>query len=266
VHERARLLDGQVAVVSGGLGAIGSATVRALAAHGADVAWCDLLPEDRALPLIGDVQNFRRRGLYHRVDIADASAVSIWLQDVEHRLGAPTLIVPNAAVVGVAPWLELSVEDWRRVMAVNLDGAFHLASFATRRMVELRLPGRVVFVGSWAAEHVHLQLPAYCVAKAGLRMLARCMAGALAPHDILVNEISPGFVAAGLADQFPNAAKDSHEASRRQVPIGRMIEPEEVASQIVHLCDPANRHMTGSTLLMDGGLSLFGTAVLDDRA
>ncbi len=239
--------------------------MRALAVHGADVAWCDLLPEDRALPLIGEVQDLGRRGLYHRVDIADAHAVSSWLREVDLRLGVPTLIVPNAAVVAIAPWLELSVEDWRRVLAVNLDGAFHMASFATRELVKRRLAGRVVFVGSWAADHVHLQLPAYCVAKAGLRMLARCMAGALAPHGILVNEISPGFVAAGLADQFPDSARDAHEASRRQVPIGRMIEPGEVASQIVHLCDPANRHMTGSTLLMDGGLSLFGTAVFDDH-
>jgi NAD(P)-dependent dehydrogenase (short-subunit alcohol dehydrogenase family) len=265
-NDRDKLLDGQVAVVSGGLGAIGSATVRALAAHGADVAWCDLLPDDRALSLVGQVQDLGRRGLYHRVDVADARAVSSWLGEVAQTLGPPTLVIPNAAIVGIAPWLELPVEDWRRVLAVNLDGAFHMASFATREMVKRRLTGRVVFVGSWAAEHVHLQLPAYCVAKAGLRMLTRCMAGALAPHGILVNEISPGFVTAGLADQFPDASKDSHAASRRQVPIGRMIEPDEVASQIVHLCDPANRHMTGSTVLMDGGLSLFGTAVLDDRA
>ncbi len=258
-------LRGQVAVLSGGLGAIGSAAVRALAAQGADVAWCDLFPEDQALPLVGDVQDLGRRGLYHRVDVADARAVSSWLREVEQRLGIPTLIVPNAAIVGLAPWPQLSAEDWRRVMSVNLDGAFHLASFATRRLMERGLPGRVVFVGSWAAEHVHLALPAYCVAKAGMRMLARCMAGALAPHGILVNEIAPGFVAAGLADQFPEAVRDAHEASRRQVPVGRLIEPDEVATQIVHLCDPDNRHMTGSTVLMDGGLSLFGTGVFEGR-
>jgi NAD(P)-dependent dehydrogenase (short-subunit alcohol dehydrogenase family) len=202
-------LQGQVAVVSGGLGAIGSATVRALAAQGADVAWCDLLAEDRALPLVGQVQELGRRGLYHHVDVADARAVSSWLLDVEQRLGVPTLIVPNAAIVGLAPLPQLAANDWRRVMAVNLDGAFHLASVATRRLVEGGLPGRVVFVGSWAAEHVHLALPAYCVAKAGLRMLARCMAGALAPHGILVNEIAPGFVAAGLADQFADVVRDA---------------------------------------------------------
>lgn len=265
--ERAKArLQGQVAVVSGGLGAIGSATVRAFAAQGADVAWCDLLPEDRALPLVGEVQDLGQQCLYHRADVSDPRAVSSWLLDVEQRLGIASLIVPNAAIVGLAPWPQLSAEDWRRVMAINLDGAFHLASIATRRLIELGLPGRVVFVGSWAADHVHLALPAYCVAKAGMRMLTRCMAGALAPHDILVNEVAPGFVAAGLADQFPESVRDAHEASRRQVPVGRLIKPDEVASQIVHLCDPDNRHMTGSTVLMDGGLSLFGTGVFEGRA
>lgn len=257
-----RRLSGHVAVVSGGRGAIGSATVRALAAQGADVAWCDVRADEQDLALRAEVEALGQRGLCGRVDIASPRATACWLEGVERDLGTPTLIIPNAAIVDLSPWLELTAEAWRRVMTVNLDGAFHMASVATKRLVGLGRPGRVVFVGSWAAEHVHLQLPAYCVAKAGLRMLARCMAGALAPHGILVNEVSPGFVAAGLADHFPGSGPDMYEASRRQVPTGQVIRPEEVADQIVHLCDPANRHMTGSTLLMDGGLSLFGTAVL----
>lgn len=255
-------LSGQVAVVSGGLGAIGSATVRLLANHGADVSWCDVHDHEHAAALIAELESIGRRTHYRRVDIADPHAVSAWIDEVEQVLGIPSLIIPNAAIVDLAPWSRLTPEAWRGVMAVNLDGAFHMASTTTRKLVERRREGRVVFVGSWAAEHVHLQIPAYCVAKAGLRMLARCMAGALAPHGILVNEVSPGFVAAGLANRFPDSNPDAHEASRRQVPTGQMIRPEEVAAQIIHLCDPANRHMTGSTLLMDGGLSLFGTAML----
>jgi NAD(P)-dependent dehydrogenase (short-subunit alcohol dehydrogenase family) len=256
------LLQGQVAVVSGGLGAIGAATVRALAQQGADVAWCDLHPFEKAATLAADLQAHGRRAVYGRVDIADAQAVENWLDGVESALGTPTLVVPNAAIVGLAPLRELSAGGWRSVMAVNLDGAFHMASSAARRMLDRGLPGRIVFVGSWAADHVHLQLPAYCVAKAGLRMLSKCMAAALAPRGILVNEIAPGFVAAGLADQFAEDVRGGHETSRRLVPTGRLIRPEEVAAEIVHLCDPRNRHTTGATLVMDGGLSLFGTAAL----
>ena len=89
------------------------------------------------------------------------------------------------------------------------------------------------------------------------------MAANLAPHGILVNEISPGFVDAGLAAQFMQNDPAVRESSRLQVPIGLLIEPPEVATQIAHLCDPANRHMTGTTLMMDGGLSLRGSGMLD---
>jgi len=258
-------LAGQVAVISGGLGAIGSATVRALAHHGADVACCDVYPAEQAANLLQEVATTGRRGIYQQVNIADPIAVSHWLSEVERSLGTATLIVPNAAVVDASDWFELNAESWRRLMAVNLDGVFYMAHTATLALVNRRLSGRVVFVGSWAAEHVHLEIPSYCIAKAGLRMLARCMAGALATHDILVNEISPGFVAAGLADKIPTSELDPHEVSRRQVPTGRIITPDEVAAQIVYLCDPENRHMTGSVLLMDGGLSLFGTATMMPR-
>jgi glucose 1-dehydrogenase len=255
-------LAGQVAVVSGGLGAIGQATVRALANQGADISWCDVHPPERATALLRDVEAIGRRGHYVCIDVANPADVERWIADVESSLGTATLIVPNAAVVDVSNWFDLTVDAWQRLMAVNLDGAFYLAHYASRPLVSRGLPGRIVFVGSWAAEHVHLEIPSYCVSKAGLRMLAKCVAGALAPHGVVVNEISPGFVAAGLADEFVGSEKDRDEESRRQVPIGRTITPEEVAAQIVLLCDPGNRHMVGSTLLMDGGLSLFGTSVL----
>lgn len=256
------IFSGQVSIVSGGLGAIGSATVQAMARYGADVAWCDVHPVERASKLLNEVRSAGRRGLYTQVDISDAASVNAWLLEVGSKLGTPTLIILNAAVVDLSAWQELTPDTWRRVLSVDLDGAFYIASHSTKTLVEHGLPGRVVFLGSWAAEHVHLQIPSYCVAKAGIRMLSKCMAGALAPHGILVNELSPGFVGAGLADQFPDSVGNRHEASRSLVPTGHLITPDEVAAQVVQLCHPENRHMTGSTLLMDGGLSLFGTSVL----
>jgi len=94
------------------------------------------------------------------------------------------------------------------------------------------------------------------VAKAGLRMLGQCLALELAPHDIAVNEIAPGFVDAGLTGKIYDANPGSRENSRTLVPNGRLIEAAEVGDQIAFLCDPANSHMVGSVHLMDGGLSL----------
>ena len=124
------------------------------------------------------------------------------------------------------------------------------------RLLEHKRPGRIVFIGSWAAHAAHNAIPAYCVAKAGLRMLCKCMALEFAPHGILVNEVAPGYVNAGLSAQGWAQNPDAREAARQRVPIQELIEPQEVALQVAHLCEPANRHMTGSVLLMDGGLSL----------
>jgi len=259
------ILERQVAVISGGLGDIGRAIAMALAAAGADVAICDLAEGDAAAELLADIAATGRRGRYDRVDVADAAQVRQWLDQVERSLGTPTLIIPNAAVVKATPLLELQPDYWRKELAVNLDGVFHLANGGATRLVERGLPGCLVFIGSWAAEHVHLQIPTYCVAKAGIRMLAKCMAAELAPRGIRVNELAPGFVSAGLDSKMTNADPEARERHRRMVPTGELIEPAEVARQVVHLCDPNNRHLTGAVLVMDGGLSLFGSGVINPR-
>ena len=123
-------------------------------------------------------------------------------------------------------------------------------------MVHHKKPGRVVFIGSWAAHAPHPAIPTYCAAKAGLRMLCKTMALQLAPHQILVNEVAPGYVDAGLTAQLWARNPGSRERAAGRVPTGQLIDPREVALQVAHLCDPANRHTTGSVLLMDGGLSL----------
>lgn len=255
-------LRGHTALVSGGLGDIGRATVLELARRGASVGLCDLRPAADAAALLESVSALGSAARYSITDVSDAAAVDSWVAGVERELGTPDIIVANAAVVSVAPLAQLKPEIWRRELGVNLDGAFHLANSAAQRLRGHGKPGRVVFVGSWAADHAHLHIPAYCVGKAGLRMLMKCMAADLAPHGILVNEIAPGFVDAGLAAQFMEADPGSREASRRMVPTGALIEPEEVATQIATMCSFENRHMTGSTVVMDGGLSLFGSGLM----
>ena len=256
-------LQGQVAVVSGGLGDIGRAISLELARCGADVAICDLHRSAEAQPLLSNISALERRGLYGQVDVTNDRQVSDWLDVVHTELGLPTLVIPNAAIVTVMPILSVDAVTWRRELSVNLDGTFFLAAAAARKLVSHVSPGRIVFVGSWAADHVHLQIPTYCVAKAGLRMLVKCMAAELASRAILVNEVAPGFVDAGLAARFMETDPLERERSQRQVPTGMLIEPIDVARQVVHLCDPENRHITGATVLMDGGLSLFGSARME---
>jgi NAD(P)-dependent dehydrogenase (short-subunit alcohol dehydrogenase family) len=186
---------------------------------------------------------------------------------VEDSLGVPTLIIPNAATVTLSGIRTVTPQEWRREMAVNLDGAFHWLKRAHCVCWSTNAKVASSFIGSWAAHAPHPNIPAYSVAKAGMRMLCQCMALDLAPQGILVNEVAPGYVDAGLSRKIFDAQPEARINSAEQVPTRKLIEPEEVALQVAHLCEPANRHMTGSTLLMDGGLSLLTrTAQRDDDA
>lgn len=244
-------LDGQVALVSGGLGDIGRATALALHRAGARVAVSDLAP----------VRTGRRMSPefhYTRVDVSDPEAVRDWVARVERDLGPPSLVVCNAGLVVPMGALETTQAVWERTLAVNLTGAFLLAQEAARRMVRRRRTGRIVFVGSWAGHVPHAQITAYSVAKAGLRMAMKCLAVELAPAGILVNEIAPGIVDAGLSGKLMARRRGLREKTRRKIPVQRLLDAEDVARGVVSLCQPENRHMTGSVVLMDGGLSLKG--------
>ena len=259
-------LSGQIAIISGGLGDIGRALALELANRGAHIAIGDLHPPEHAWALIEEIRRQGQPVRYDRVDVANAQEVRSWVQAVEGNFGTPTLIIPNAAIVTLADALTVTPEQWSRELRVNLDGAFHLAQAGAQRLVGQGMPGRIVFVGSWAAHAPHLTLPAYCTAKAGVRMLCKCLALELAPHNILVNEVAPGYVDAGLSGRIFADFPERRAAALRQVPTHELITPQEVALQVAHLCEPTTRHITGSTLLMDGGLSLLsGSMAQEDR-
>lgn len=251
-------LKGQTAIISGALGDIGRAIALEFASRGADIALGDILPEERAEDLLATIRATGRRARYDSVDVADAQSVRFWVDRVEADLGAPDLIIPNAAIVTLKNTIDITPEEWVRENAINLNGSFFLAQAAGLKLLQLQRAGRIVFIGSWAAERPHPHIPAYSASKAGLRMLMECMALDFAPH-ILVNEIAPGYVNAGLSGKVFDQQPDLKEEARMRVPLQLLIEPEEVAAQVAHLCDPQNRHMTGSVLTMNGGLSLLGT-------
>jgi glucose 1-dehydrogenase len=251
------LFKNQTAIISGGLGDIGRATALEFASHGAAVAIGDLHPVEEAGTFLGELRQKGVKACYHRVDVSDVAQVRQWVADVEAGLGNITFVIPNAATATFARFYEITPEQWSRELRINLDGAFYFAQAATVRMLHHKQPGRVVFVGSWAGHTPHPTIPAYSVAKAGLRMLCQCMALELAPQGILVNEVAPGYVDAGVSRRSWETEPIMRKRALKKVPIQELITAEEVAQQIVHLCHPSNRHMTGATLVMDGGLSLL---------
>lgn len=249
-------LKNHIAIISGGLGDIGRAVAFELARRGADIALGDIAESSAASKVLLEIQNLNVRGVYHQVNVADSDAIDAWLNNVQKELGIPNLIIPNAAIVKTSSLTEISADDWNSQLNVNLSGAFFLAQNAAARLLRAQLPGRIVFMGSWAAHAPHVNMIPYSVSKAGLRMLCKCMALELAPHRILVNEIAPGYVDAGLSGKIFDTNPALRKSATEKVPTHQLITAEEVAAQVAYLCDPQNKQMTGSTLLMDGGLSL----------
>ena len=247
---------GRVAMISGGLGGIGQAIAIELGRCGAAVAVGDLFAQKEAEPRLATMREASSRLRYDRVDVTDAGAVEQWVADVGRDLGTADLIIANAAIGEYGEVTEVTATRWRNEMQVNLDGAFHLAMSAGRKLIAKKRPGRIVFIGSWAAEVPHPAILPYCVSKAALRMLMKCLALEWAPFVILVNEIALGNVDAGLTARHFDANPGVREATRQVTPNRRLISADQVAVEVARLCAPENDQMAGTVLLVDGGLSL----------
>ncbi len=238
----------EFAVVTGASGSIGAAIADHLAGLGARVGASDLTV-GAAAP-IGD------RRAFASVDVTQSAAVDAWVADLDSRWGSPTIGIICAGISRAGRLIETSDADWTSVIDVNLTGAFYSARAVIRRMVAAGRGGRIVFVGSWAAHSPHPHIGAYSASKAGLRALAQTLALDHAADGILVNEVAPGIVDAGVSAQLFRSDPALERRTRAAIPDGSLISPDDVARDVAFLCSPENRHTTGAVLVSDGGLSL----------
>lgn len=251
------MFKNQTVIISGGLGGIGFATAQKFASLGADIAIGDIRPAESCMTYINEIKSYGVGCHYTQVDVTDPEQTELWIKEVSAVLSIPTLIIANAAVTRLAGFRDISASQWMQDINININGAFFMTKYTTEQLLDHQLTGRVVFIGSWAATHVHSHMPAYSVSKAAVHMLNKCLALELAPHGILVNEIAPGYVDAGLSGKIWEENPGRKEKAAERVPTKEVISAEEVAEKVVFLCDPTNKHMVGATLVMDGGLSLL---------
>ena len=248
-------LQGRVVVITGGCGDIGRATAAAFAREGARVILVDLLSpgEARAALDAAGVGTF----VYIRCDVRDRAAVRDMIAAVESRYGGPDVAIANAGITRSTPALAVSQDEWTHVLDVNLDGAFHVAQEAAAAMVRQERPRVLLFSGSWVGDVPSRGLLPYCVSKAGVQMLARCLALELAPHGIRANVVAPGVLDAGVSAQIFREFPERRAPFQKIVPLGTLGTAEQVADAFVFLASNAAAYITGTTLLVDGGASLF---------
>ncbi|MGA8262701.1 MAG: SDR family oxidoreductase [Arenicellales bacterium] len=242
-------LEGRVIVVTGAAGGIGRAIARRLAGEGARVACVDLNREgaEDAARAIGD------GGLGIAADVTDRDAARAAIERAVAAFGGLHGLVNNAAAPSVAGAVnDLDPVDWSRELAVSLTGAFLMSKFAVPEIARSG-GGSIVHVASQLAHVAVAGSAAYCVAKAGLVQLARVMALDHAGQSIRVNSLSPGAVATERLVRAHGSLDLARETLAPKHPIGRIAEPDEIASAAVFLLSDESSFMTGADLLVDGG-------------
>lgn len=247
-------LEGKVAIVTGGARGIGFAVAKAFAREGAAVAVADV-NEAGARDAARTLEADGARALPVAVNVADHASVEAMVSAVLGAFGRVDILMNNAGVGGKTPFLETSLEEWNRIVGINLTGAFMVAQAVAREMVKGG-GGKIVNIASLSGQRGGNGRAAYGSAKAGLELLTKVMAVELAPYGINVNNIAPGAIETELA-------KFAHDEATRAaynylIPMTRYGTPEEIADAAVFLCSDEARYVQGHTLNVDGGFRAAG--------
>jgi len=246
------LLSGKVALITGGRRGIGRMIALAFADAGADVAVCDIAVEDGALSaVVKEIERLGRRALAIRTDTSCKADVNSMVKSVIDTFGHIDILVNNAGVNDPKGLLDLSEEEWDRVMDVNLKGYFLCAQAVAKEMVK-RKQGNIINMASQLAFRTIPEESVYSIAKAGVVKLTRLLARELGSHNIRTNAIAPGMVRTEFNRQnWTNKA--FMERAVASVPLGRIAEVDDLKGAAIFLASDASRHMNGQTLVIDGG-------------
>jgi galactitol 2-dehydrogenase len=254
-------LHGRCAVITGANQGIGAATARRFAREGARLHLWDRRSDGIAAVL----EAARAEGVTaaaREMDVTDPGQVEAAMAAAEAELGRIDVLVNCAGIFHAAPLVETRVEDWNRVMAVNVTGTLLCCQAALRRMIP-RGYGKIVNLASIAGRRGNKLVSAYAASKHAVIGLTRSAAMEVAEHGITVNAICPGYVNTEMFDSVlgafgsPQGIDDPEKMRRnmlRSVPLGRMQEPEEIAGVAVYLASAESDGMTAQTLVYDGGL------------
>lgn len=244
-------LEGRCALITGGASGIGLAMTRTFAARGARVVVFDR--DVKAEDAVRDIENV----VVTIGSVTEPADVKAAFDAAEKHFGAVDIVVANAGISQNCPTLDLDFEGWRRVMSVNLDGVFLTAQEAGRRMIP-RGKGTIILTSSIYGVVAAPERLGYVVSKSGVSAMAKALAVEWASHGLRVNAIAPGYVRTPFVEDLQARGRLDVNALERRTPIGRLIEPHEVAEVAAFLASDASGPMTGQIVGVDGGWTAYG--------
>lgn len=245
-------LEGKIAVVTGAARGIGAACARAFAEHGASVVLSDVLAEQCAETARRIAADTGAATLAVRTDVSDEGDCAALLEACVDHFGGCDILLNNAGIIVPGSILDATVENFDRVIAVNLRGTFLVSRQVARHMAERGTKGVIINMSSTNAVVTIPDQMAYAASKGGVAQMTKAMAMALAPHDIRVNAIGPGTILTDML-KVVIANDEARRTILSRTPMGRIGDPAEVASVAVFLASDYASYLTGETIYPDGG-------------
>ncbi len=244
-------LKGEIVLVTGGSRGIGKACALALAKEGAEVLVNYVKSEDSARAVCDEITKMGGKATAVRFDVSDPESIKAGLEPIMKEKTI-SVLVNNSGITKDGLLMRYPVEDWDAVLNTNLRGAFYCAQAVTRGMMKAR-KGSIINLSSIVGIIGNAGQAAYCASKAGLIGLTKSMAKELASRNIRVNAVAPGFIDTEMTGALNDAQK---EEILKQIPLGRVAKPEEIAHAVVFLASSASNYITGQTIVVDGGMGM----------
>ncbi|MBV9227832.1 MAG: glucose 1-dehydrogenase [Chloroflexi bacterium] len=248
-------LDQKVAIITGSDSGIGRAIAIQFASEGATVVINYAHAQDKAEEVQQIIERNHGRVIVLQADVSQYEQAMGLIQQTVAHFDRLDIMVNNAGMEIHSPFVDVTEQQFDRVVGVDLKGPFFCAQAAAREMIKRKTAGRIINISS---VHEDLAMPKnvpYCCAKGGIRMLMRTIAIELAPYNITVNNIAPGAVDTPI-DADVKADPEKMKALLAEIPLHRMGQPEEIAKLALFLASDASAYVTGSTYVIDGGLMI----------
>ncbi|MBB1487473.1 3-oxoacyl-ACP reductase FabG [Oceanospirillum sediminis] len=244
-------IEGKVALVTGASRGIGRATAYALGKMGAIVVGT-ATSEGGANSISEGLAEQGIQGKGMVLNVTSQESVDSVLKEINAEFGAPLIVVNNAGITKDNILMRMKEDEWDDVQDTNLKSVFRVSKAVLRGMTKARW-GRIVNISSVVATMGNMGQTNYAAAKAGMEGFTRAMAREVASRNITVNSVAPGFIATDMTDALP---EEQHDMLKKQIPLARLGQPEEIANAVAFLASEGAGYITGETLQVNGGMNM----------